>query len=49
MKSATYQIVSLLRAHYIQIKNAAKAKLWNKKARKQITKLPAEIFYSKFK
>ncbi|TNV78922.1 hypothetical protein FGO68_gene6718 [Halteria grandinella] len=39
MKSASYQI----------IKNSAKAKMGNKKAKKLITKLPAEIFYAKFK
>ena len=39
MRSAKYQI----------IKNMAKTKKWTKKAKATLTKLPAEIFYEKFK
>ena len=38
MKSGTYQV----------IRNTAKLKKWNKKAKKSLTKLPAELFYEKF-
>ena len=38
MKSGTYQI----------IRNTEKLKKWNKKAKKLLTKLPAELFYEKF-
>ena len=39
MRSAKYQV----------IKNLAKTKKWTKKAKATLTKLPAEIFYEKFK
>ena len=39
MRSAKYQI----------IKNLSKTKKWTKKAKATLTKLPAEIFYEKFK
>ena len=38
MKSGTYQI----------IRDTSKLKKWNKKAKKTLTKLPAELFYEKF-
>ena len=39
MRSSKYQI----------IKNLAKTKKWTKKAKATLMKLPAEIFYEKFK
>ena len=39
MRSAKYQV----------IKNLAKTKKWTKAARKTLARLPAEIFYEKFK
>ena len=39
MKSAKYQVITDL----------AKTKKWHKKAKKTLMKLPAEIFYEKFK
>ena len=38
MKSGSYQI----------IRNTTKLKKWNKKAKRLLTKLPAELYYEKF-
>ena len=39
MRSAKYQLIT----------NLSKTKTWHKKAKKTLAKLPAEIFYEKFK
>ena len=39
MKSAQYQVIT----------NLAKTKKWNRAAKKQLTRLPKELFYEKFK
>ena len=36
-------------AKYVEIKSLAKTKKWHKKARATLARLPAEIFYEKFK
>lgn len=38
-----------MRVNRVQIKNTSKVKKWNKKARKMITNMPAELFYQKYK
>ena len=48
-KSERKKVNEMRSAKYQLIQNLSKTKKWHKKAKSTLTKLPAEIFYEKFK